>query len=74
MKKSNINFIEVNNILSVSKSTVDFNEDVPEIPVNEETRILLCVGNCGNNKLKVQFSVMEGCDQYEIRSEPQLIL
>ncbi|KAL7721960.1 Protein serine/threonine kinase [Entamoeba marina] len=41
--------------------------------LNEETRDLICVGNTSKHTIKVQFSVKDGCDKYEIRTNPQLI-
>ncbi|ELP92536.1 tyrosine protein kinase transforming protein Abl, putative [Entamoeba invadens IP1] len=76
MKKSNIQFFKVNEWLVSNKKVVVFeNEDTQNgnIPVDKETRELLCVGNRSKNRLKIQFSVIEGCDFYEIRTEPKLV-
>ena len=43
------------------------------IPVNEETRDLICIGNSSKNEVKVQITTKEGCDKYQIRTEQQLI-
>ncbi|KAL7720454.1 Tyrosine kinase [Entamoeba marina] len=50
-----------------------FNDESEEIGVNEETRDFVCVGNTSKHTIKVQFSVKDGCDKYEIRTNPQLI-
>ncbi|KAL7711807.1 Protein serine/threonine kinase [Entamoeba marina] len=73
IKKSSIVFNKTSilNIVS-NKDTLLFNEKEQEIPVNEETRDLLCVGNTSKHTIKVQFSVKE-CDKYEIRTNPQII-
>ena len=72
-KLSNIEFTKLCDILYTNKSVIDFNDELDEIPVEEETKALVCIGNRTKHNLNVQFSVIEGCDRYEIRSEPQLI-
>ncbi|ELP89040.1 protein serine/threonine kinase, putative [Entamoeba invadens IP1] len=54
MSRSNIKFTEVVKGISVSKTTIDLNEDVPEFPVCEETRHLFCVGNSSSRVAKYQ--------------------
>ena len=57
-----------------NKNVVKFNlENDDLIPVNEETRDLVCIGHVGKHDLKVQISTKEGCDKYEIRTEPQIM-
>ena len=66
-------FTPINDILTANRPMLDFNIISEEIPVEEETSEIICIGNISRKRLKIQFSVMEGCDQYQIRSEPQLI-
>ncbi|KAL7714041.1 Protein serine/threonine kinase [Entamoeba marina] len=74
MKTSNIKFVSTENEdVVINKNEILFNDECEEIGVNEETRDLICVGNSSKNTIKVQFSVKEGCDKYEIRTNPQLI-
>ena len=79
MDHSNIHFIptEIPEIV-LSSNEIHFKKDSysetdTEIPVNEETRQLFCVGNKGKNPLKVQFSLMEGTKKYLLRVEPSII-
>ncbi|KAL7720566.1 Tyrosine kinase [Entamoeba marina] len=74
MKTSNVQFIPTNNSdVVINKNEILFNDESDEIGVNEETRDLICVGNTSKHTIKVQFSVKDGCDKYEIRTNPQLI-
>ncbi|KAL7716668.1 Protein serine/threonine kinase [Entamoeba marina] len=74
MKTSNIKFNATNNKdVVMNKYEILFNDESEEIGVNEETRDLICVGNTSKHTIKVQFSVKDGCDKYEIRTNPQLI-
>ena len=73
MKRSNVEFTKLCDILYTNKSVIDFNDEVDEIPIEGETKSLVCIGNRTRHNLKIQFSVIEGCDRYEIRTEPQLI-
>ena len=50
-----------------------FDDEMNEIPVNEETKDLICIGNKSKNRLKVQITSKEGCEKYEIRTEPKII-
>ena len=34
---------------------------------------MICIGNSSNKRIKVQFTTREGCEKYEIRTEPQII-
>ncbi|KAL7721444.1 Protein kinase domain containing protein [Entamoeba marina] len=74
MKTSNIQFKSTNNKnVVINTNKILFNDESEEIGVNEETRDLICVGNTSKHTIKVQFSVKEGFDKYEIRTNPQLI-
>ncbi|KAL7716711.1 Protein kinase domain containing protein [Entamoeba marina] len=74
MKHTNIQFISTENKdVVINKNEILFNNESEEIGVNEETRDIVCVGNTSKHTIKVQFSVKDGCDKYEIRTDPQLV-
>ncbi|ELP85520.1 protein kinase domain containing protein, partial [Entamoeba invadens IP1] len=76
MKRSNITFYDINEWLVSNKKTLVFVNDDNEnsdIPVGKETREVLCVGNKSKNAIKIQFSVLKGCENYNIRTEPSLV-
>ncbi|KAL7721220.1 Protein serine/threonine kinase [Entamoeba marina] len=74
MSRSNIKFNKTNNKdVVINKEVLLFDDNGTEIGVNEETRDLICVGNTSKHTIKVQFSVKDGCDKYEIRTNPQVI-
>ncbi|ELP90249.1 protein serine/threonine kinase, putative [Entamoeba invadens IP1] len=79
MKKSNILFknlssnLVTNNTEIVFENDTDDNAESAYIPVNKETRTLLCIGNISKRAQKIQFSVNEGCELYSIRTVPQLV-
>ncbi|ELP92440.1 protein serine/threonine kinase, putative [Entamoeba invadens IP1] len=75
MKRSNVSLRKLGDFLLSNKREITFeglNED-SLIEVNEETRELICVGNNTKHNIKVQFSVVDNCDQFSIRTEPSLI-
>ncbi|ELP91872.1 protein serine/threonine kinase, putative, partial [Entamoeba invadens IP1] len=76
MKRSNISFTNLNESVAFNMTKIVFESDTnenSEISVDEETRSLICVGNVSKNRLKIQFSVIDGCDLFDIRTEPKLI-
>ncbi|ELP86027.1 protein serine/threonine kinase, putative [Entamoeba invadens IP1] len=74
MSRSNIEMMKLSENLVSNKTTLKFDLDNNElIKVDKETRDLVCVGNNSKNNLKVQFSVMNGCDYYEIRTVPSIV-
>ncbi|ELP86031.1 tyrosine protein kinase, putative [Entamoeba invadens IP1] len=76
MKRSNVAFYDMNEWLVSNKKTLVFAVDDNEngdIPVGKETRELLCVGNKSKNSIKIQFSVLNGCENYNIKTEPSLV-
>ena len=44
------------------------------IPVGEETKDIICIGNNNEDMMKVQFTTKENTDRYEIRTNPQIII
>ncbi|ELP92551.1 tyrosine protein kinase, putative [Entamoeba invadens IP1] len=74
MSRSNIEMMNLSANLVTNKTTLKFDLDDNELlKIDIETRDLICIGNVSKSNLKVQFSVMEGCDYYEIRSVPPLV-
>ncbi|GAB1223370.1 hypothetical protein ENUP19_0144G0013 [Entamoeba nuttalli] len=70
-------------IFDMSRSNVEFHStDNPDVVINKEV-IHFTIDNQNDieetiqipekNTIKVQFSVKEGCDKYEIRTNPQLV-
>ncbi|ELP90339.1 protein kinase, putative, partial [Entamoeba invadens IP1] len=74
MSRSNIEMMKIsaNLVSNKKKLTFDLDNNDP-LKVDKETRDLICIGNNSKNNLKVQFSVMNGCDYYEIRTVPSLV-
>ena len=48
--------------------------DAKFIPVGEETKDLICIGNNNADMIKIQFTTNEDTDRYEIRTNPQIII
>ncbi|KAL7717563.1 Protein serine/threonine kinase [Entamoeba marina] len=77
--RSNIQFHILNEKCGLisNRNDIDFliDKEIDDIllPVNEESRDLICIGNKKSKMLKVQFSVKDDCDKYEIRTNPQII-
>ena len=75
IKKSNSKFVNVNKTdicLNMTKIVVDRDGYENEIPVGEETKALLCVGNKSRKNMKVQITSTEST-KYSIRIEPNVI-
>ena len=66
---SNIKFRTLGDVnIITNKEMIEFEKEYDKfIPVNEETRELICIGNKYKIHLKIQFSTKTGCDKYEIR-------
>ncbi|ELP87958.1 protein serine/threonine kinase, putative [Entamoeba invadens IP1] len=74
MARSNISMTKLNDNLVANKLKIKFDLDGEDlIPVDKDTRDLICIGNTSSHKIKLQFSVVEGCDYYEIRTIPALV-
>ena len=61
------------NSILCNKSNLTFDDDDDEIPVNEETKDLICIGNNSKSRSKIQFTSKSGSDKYEIRIEPHIV-
>ena len=84
MSKTNIKFIEINEMIKSNKQIIKFhsqnennydneNNQNEEIPVNEETKEIICLGNISKNRIKIQITSKSGNNKYEIRTNPQII-
>ena len=81
MKKSNIMWTRLSDKsdLLVDKHTIDFssteNEETKEIPVDIESRNLICIGNGGKSSLQISFLTIDEVDcKYTIRCVPEQII
>ncbi|ELP88795.1 hypothetical protein EIN_438050, partial [Entamoeba invadens IP1] len=74
MKKSNISFVKLDKQICTNKNPLVFEgENTNEIPIDKETRELLCVGNCSKNPVKMQIIIKQGSDQFVLRTEPKIV-
>ncbi|ELP85509.1 protein kinase, putative, partial [Entamoeba invadens IP1] len=75
MSRSNIEMYKLCDTLVANKIKLkfDLSSDSELIKVDTETRDLICIGNTSKNNMKVQFSVLEGCDCYKIRTVPSIV-
>ena len=76
MRKYNMDFdYKINEDLHANKMQLTFDEgEAKYIPVGEETKDIICIGNNINDMMKVQFTTKENTDRYEIRTNPQIII
>ncbi|ELP83911.1 tyrosine protein kinase, putative, partial [Entamoeba invadens IP1] len=68
----NIQFEKLQGGVCVNKVPLDFNEDSPELPLDKETRQLICVGNVSERTMKVQFSLKTDEEKFSIRFNPEV--
>ena len=78
MGRSNVSFTPLrgSTALVVNKTVMDFQFDFDSftsIPVEQESRDILCVGNNGRHTAKVQFTWQEN-EKYSLRVEPKLMV
>ncbi|ELP83647.1 protein serine/threonine kinase, putative, partial [Entamoeba invadens IP1] len=74
MDKSNIHFVSITKGICVSSELVDFNIESSEIPVNEESQAMICVGNELKNVIKVQFTILTNINKFIFKVEPEVVL
>ena len=76
MRKCNMDFdYKINEALYANKMEMTFDEGQAKfIPVGEETKDIICIGNDNNDYMKIQFTTKEDTDRYEIRTNPQIII
>ena len=71
MNRSNVRFVGVGDGVCVNTRSVVFDGS---IPVGAESRALLCVGNAGKGKVKVQFvASTEHSEKVTYRAEPAVV-
>lgn len=76
MKYSNVTFIQLaNGPVVTNKKMIEFitDSDNEEIPVDEETKELICIGNDSRNKIKLQFSSKQNSYKYQLRILPEVV-
>ncbi|ELP91473.1 protein serine/threonine kinase, putative [Entamoeba invadens IP1] len=73
MNRSNVVMSVLDGNILTNKKLLKFDDVCEVIPVEKESRELLCVGNKGKGVLKVQMTTRGDCDKYSIRTEPQLV-
>ncbi|MBQ8434916.1 MAG: hypothetical protein IJX24_02755, partial [Oscillospiraceae bacterium] len=71
--KQDINFDVLKDDIVTNKTKLTFSDELSEIPVEQETKELICIGNKSKERIKVQITTKKGCEKYEIRTEPQII-
>ncbi|EDR25918.1 protein serine/threonine kinase, putative [Entamoeba dispar SAW760] len=76
MKYSNLKFSLINEKPSIvtNKSIIRFDLDNEVLPVGKESRDLVCIGNNGNNKIKIQTTLKESNDKYLLEIQPPLVV
>ena len=72
MDETNVTMIEIGHGLSTNTRLLDINDNDP-IPINEEFKTILCVGNIGSKAKIIQITSIEGNERYEIRTFPQIV-
>ena len=76
MKYSNVEFHPFpNGPVVTNKMMIEFtaDSDNKEIPVEEETKDLICIGNGKKSKIKLQFSSKQNNSKYQLRIQPEVI-
>ena len=76
MRRSNVDFdTRVGESLYSNKTKLMFDGlDAKFIPVGEETKELIRIGNDNSDMMKIQFTTKEDTDRYEIRTNQQIII
>ena len=71
MARSNVAFVPTRHKgVLVSAATLAFEGP---LPIDAESKALLCVGNGGAHTVKVQFVAKEGSDRFGVRAEPGVV-
>ncbi|ELP84068.1 protein serine/threonine kinase, putative, partial [Entamoeba invadens IP1] len=73
MKRSNIQFITLKNGICVSTNEINFNMETNGIPVNKESRQILCIGNDNEYTINVQLTSDNSEKKYLLRMEPAIV-
>ncbi|ELP89365.1 protein kinase, putative, partial [Entamoeba invadens IP1] len=64
MERSNVKFTALQNGICVSTREIDLNLENTEIPIEEETHQVFCVGNMSKNSVKIQISISAKVEKY----------
>ncbi|ELP90449.1 protein serine/threonine kinase, putative [Entamoeba invadens IP1] len=72
MKKSNIQFERIKGGVCVNFKEINFTSDIGDLPILEESRQLICIGNETERTLKIQFSKC-GDERCKIRCNPEIV-
>ncbi|ELP88833.1 protein kinase, putative, partial [Entamoeba invadens IP1] len=70
MKRSNVTMIPLPNGIVSSAKEIKYDET---LPVLEESKGLICIGNNSKNTLKIQLTTMNTQHKYLIRTEPKIV-
>ena len=73
ISKLNIPLHKLNKTILSSKKIINFNDENQTIPVNQETKTYLIIGNNSYNRQKIQITTKEENDKYEIKTNPEMI-
>ncbi|ELP84035.1 protein serine/threonine kinase, putative [Entamoeba invadens IP1] len=73
MNNSNIKFEALQNGICVSSKEICFNYESTEIPVEQESREMFCVGNTNKNVIKIQFTISVNSDKFTIKIDPEVV-
>ncbi|ELP86873.1 protein serine/threonine kinase, putative [Entamoeba invadens IP1] len=73
ISRSNVLMNDLDNTIQSNKKLLTFNTEEQLIPIDTESRELLCVGNNSKGLLKVQITTKTNCDKYTIRTVPNLV-
>ena len=73
MSKSDIKFHKLNKIIVANKKILDIENEYGQIPVNEETRMFIVIGNKSSNRQKIQIIPKDKNSRYEINIKPEMV-
>ena len=73
INSTNMIFRELNSKVQIDRNEIDFSLEEQQIPVGEESCEIVCLGNGSKHRITLQMSVHDGCDKYQIRTNPQII-
>ncbi|EMD48325.1 serine/threonine kinase, putative [Entamoeba histolytica HM-3:IMSS] len=79
IKTTNIKFMVIDQTsgLSINKNQINFMFDennLSELPIEQETRDIICIGNLKTKTLKVQLFLKDQSDKYDIKIEPPMAI
>ena len=66
-------FIQFGDSIVVNKRVLDFNDEFGEIPVNQESKMFVVIGNPTNRLQKIQLTSKDNNQRYEMTTEPEMI-